>query len=254
MKKTSWLLAFLSLFMPLETVAQTQDIHTLGIVTQALEKAKRDNKVRQDTVIARKTHWIDNLDTEGKFESLEKLMVYRAYTKDVGGKKKYVEELVNIVPPRAEPASNPLDFDRLMDAFLSRFYFMLNPEVEIIDGQRYHKIHFWPRENLPPEKERIDNVLNRATGILYIEEKKYALKTISGHLREHIDKSPIYYAERFDFHIEFGNWNGLDLIKSIRATTKYQYRDPRKVSAWFTFFKAVKRFQAHTFWYEYGVE
>ena len=245
-KKTPWILAFLSLLIPLETMAQTQDIHALRVVTQAFDKAKSDNKIRRDTMIAQKVHRIENLRGNDEFVSVEKVAVYKAYTKVIKGKTEYVEELVDIWPAKADPPSNPLDFERLLDEFLIRSYFLISSETEVIDGRTCVRVHFWPRENLPPEIEDVDRILNRALGILYIDERTYTIRRINGYLEEAINVPFFYNMERLDFNIEFSNQSGLVLIRSIHAVTKYQYRPPR------TLFRTIKRFQTHKFWYDYG--
>jgi len=250
MKNTFCFLFFLSLLIPSRISAQTQDIHVLSIVTQTFEKVKKDNKTRQDTLVLKKTHRIENLNVDGNFESVEKQMVYKSYSKNGENGKEYMEELVNIWPPKSEPAANPLDFDKLLDAFLSRFYFSLNPEKESIDGKICLKIHFWPREDLSPVKENADYLINNIIGILYVDEEMLALRRISGHLKEVIDKSPWFHMEKFDFLVEFWDWKGLGLMAKMDAVAKYQYRDPRK-SFW-SLFSPVKRYQTHQFWHEYS--
>lgn len=254
MQKPLWLLFFLSLVIPSGAIAQTQDVHALRIVTQTLEKAKKDNKTRQDNTVLKKTHRITNLNPDGNFKSVEKHMIYGAYTKKVNNKVEYVEELTYIWPPKTEPAPNLLDFDKLLDAFLSRFYFSVNPEKEIINGRSHLKIHFWPRGDAlpPPTKEGADYVVNHIIGILYIDEETLILRTIAGHLKEIIDESLWFYMDRFDFNIEITDWKGLGLIARMEVVAKYQYRDPRK-NFW-SLFSPVKRSQMHQFWYEYGIE
>ncbi|MBI2068548.1 MAG: hypothetical protein HYT67_00340 [Candidatus Yanofskybacteria bacterium] len=245
-----WLVAFLSFLIPSGVMAQTQDIHALRIVTQTFEKAKKDNKTRQDTLVVKKTHRIENLNNDGEFKSVEKQMVYKAYGKDGKNGKEYVEELVDIWPSGAEPAANPLDFDKLLDAFLSHFYFSINPEREVLDGRTCLKIHFWPREDPPLAKENADYLVNNITGVLYVDEETLALRRIGGHLKEVIDESPWFHMEKFDFLVEIRDWKGLGLVAKMNAATKYQYRDPRK-SFW-SLFSPVKRHQTHQFWHEYS--
>ena len=250
MKNTLLFLSFLSILIPSEISAQTQDIHALTVVTQIFEKVKRDNKIRQDVLVLKKIHRIENLNADGNFESVEKQMTYRSYSKDEKNGKEYVEELVDIWPPKAEPAANPLDFDKLLDAFLVRFYFSINPEREIINDQTCLKINFWPREDLSPVKENADYLINNIIGTLYVDEEMLALRKIKGYLREIINKSPWFYMEKFDFLVEIQNRKGLELIVKMDAVTKYQYRDPRK--RFWSLFSPIKRHQTHQFWYEYS--
>lgn len=233
-------------FLPTITVAQTQDIHALKIVTQAFDKAKNDNKTRRETMIAQKVHWIGNLKNNDEFESFEKVAVYKAYTRAAKEKTTYVEELIDLRPDGTDPPENPIDFERLLDEFLIRSYFLINPETESISGRTYLKIHFWPRENLPPERENIDRILSRAVGIIYIDERTYVLRRVNGHIEKPINVPFFYNMERLDFNVEFSAQNGLVLIQSINAVTKYQYRKPG------SFFRTVKRFQIHKFWHDYA--
>lgn len=251
MKKTSWLLFFLSLLIPLGAAAQNQDIHALSVVTRAFEKAKEDNKIRRDTVLLHKTHRIENLRPNGQVKSPEKQMVYRAYSKTGNSRKEYVEELVGIWPPRAESADNPLDFDKMLDIFLIRFYFSINPEKEIINGRTHIKVNFWSRGD-HPIKENTDHLINVLNGVLYIDEKTLMLRRINGSMQEVIDQGIWFYMDKFDFNVEVQEWNGLGLITTMRATTRYQYRNPKK--DYLALFKpSVKRHQVHRFWYEYSV-
>lgn len=256
MKKPLWLLFSLSLMIPTGLSAQTQDVHALSIVTRALEKAKRDNKIRENTAILMKTHWIGNLNFEGEFESVEKKMVYKGHTKDKGNSQKYIEELIDIWPPKSEPALSLLDFNKMLDAFLSRFYFLVSPEKELIDGRSHLKIHFWPRGDGPPPKEPADYLIGVITGILYVDEETLVLRRINGSLGKVIDESWAYvgryYMDIFDFNIEITDWNELGLISRMNATARYQYKDPRK-SFW-QLFTYVKRYQNHRFLYQYEVE
>lgn len=244
MKKTTWPLVFLSLLISPEASAQIQDIHALRIVAQSFERAKKDNKTRQDTIISQKTHRIENLNTSGNFESVEKVAIFRIYTKN----GELIEEQAYIWPPGAKPAPNPVDFDKLLDAFLSRFNFLLSPDKEIIDGRRCLKIHFWPKEDLPPEKDYSDYIINRIAGIIYIDEKTYMVGEVDGSLSQDINENQIlgsFFMNRFDLKIKFREWRGLGLPQTITATAKYHYR---KV------FFTTRRFQAHTLLYEYDIE
>ena len=240
--------ALLLVLAPLPSFAQSQDIHALRVVSQAFEKAKKDNQSRRDNAVLIKTHRIENLNVDGNFESLEKQMIYKSFSKNENDGKIYVEKLTAIWPPKAEPAINPLDFDKLLDIFLIRFYFSISPETELIDRQTCLKVNFWPREDVPQIKEDSDHVINAIAGTLYIDEKKLTLKKIEGSIREDIDKSPFFYMSRFDFFVEIKDWNGLGLISTMEATTKYQYRN------WNKWFRVTKRFQTHKFWYGYVVE
>lgn len=244
MKKLSWLLAFLSLMIPSGADAQIQDIHALRIVAQSFERAKKDNKTRQDTVISQKIHRIENLNANSNFESIEKVATFKVYMRD----GKPLEKLISIWPPRTKPAPNPVDFDKLLDAFLSRFYFLLSPDKEVVDSRRCLKIHFWPKENLPLEKNYSDYIINRISGIIYIDEKTYMIGEVDGSLNQNIDENEIvgsFFMDRFNLKIKFREWRGLGLPQTITATVKYRYR---KV------FFITRRFQTHTFLYEYGIE
>lgn len=245
-KRASWLLAFLVLLIPLETSAQIQDIHTLRIVTQAFDKVKSDNKIRQNTMVAQKTHRIDNLKNGDKIASFEKMAIYKAYTRTVKGEAEYVEELVDIRPAGSDPPSGATNFERLLDSFLTRSYFLINSEKEVIEGRPYTKIHFWPRDSVPPPEEDVDRVLSKAVGTLYVDEKTSALRRINGRIREAINVLFLYNMERLDFNIEFSEQNRLVLIQSTNAIAKYQYRPP------WTLFRTIKRYQLHNFWYDYG--
>lgn len=242
MKKIS-LLILLFLTLPMsKTNAQTQDIHALRIVAQSFEKAKRDNKIRQDTIVASKVHLIENLNVDGKFESKEKEATFKIYNK----KGKPVEELVGDVwPPGAEPPKSFVDFDKLIDAFLSRFYFFISQDEEEIDGRKYYKVHFWPKDNLPTEKEYIDHVLNRIAGIIYIDKKTYMVQRINASLSRNVEVSKFWYSfymDKFDLEVNFEEWRELGLLKKLAATTKYSYR---KVIG------TTHRHQTHTFSYKY---
>lgn len=232
----------LALLLPLSASAQSQDIHALRIVTQAFEKAKRDNKLK-DEFTSKRTHQIDNLNTEGRFESVEKVAIFKIYIK----KGKLVQELVDIWPKGSSPARNPVDFDKLLDAFLSRFYFLLSPEREEIDNQSCYKIHFWPKENLPPEREESDYILNRISGVIYITERTYSVKEIDASLSRNVNMANIFYSfymDRLDLKVTFRDWRRLGLPDKITATTRYSYRK---------IFSTTRRHQTHSLYYEYGI-
>lgn len=257
MKKPHWFLFFLSLLIPTGLSAQTQDVHALSIVTQTFDKAKKDNKARQDNAVLKKIHRIENLNPDGNFQSVEKQMVYRAYTKKTDKNTGYVEELTDIWPPKTEPAPNFLDFDKLLDAFLSRFYFSVNPEKETINGRSHLKIHFWPRADAPPPQGHTDYLINHIVGVLYVDEKTFALRRINGSLGSVIEERPYYvgylYMDVFNFNIEISDWEGLGLIARMNAVARYQYRDPRK-NIWSLFGAGtVRRHQTHQFWYQYSI-
>jgi len=258
MKNTFWFLFFLPLLIPSGISAQTQDVHALSIVTQTFDKAKKDNKTRQDNAVLKKTHRIENLNPDGNFKSVEKQMIYRAYTKETNKGPEYVEKLVDIWPPKSEPAPNFLDFEELLDAFLSRFYFSVDPEKETIGGRSHLKINFWPRADSSSPQEPADYLINHIVGILYIDEQTFALRKISGSLGSVINERPYYvgyfHMDMFNFNIEISDWGGLELITRMDAIARYEYRDPRK-NIWSLFGAGtVRRYQTHQFWYKYGTE
>ena len=245
MKKMPWILAFLSFLIPLETMAQTQDIHALRIIVQSFEKAKKDNKIRQDTIIANKNHLIENLSVDGKFKSKEKEATYKIYNK----KGKSVEELIGDVWPRgAEPPKSLVDFDKLLDAFLSRFYFSVSQDEEEIDEHKHYKVHFWPKEDLPIEKENTDYILNRIAGIVYINKKTYMVRRINASLTREVKVSELFYSfymDRLDLEINFEERQDLGLLKKLTATARYSYRK---------FIGTTHRYQTHIISYKYGIK
>ena len=241
MTKITLFLLSLILLAPRVAETQTQDIQALRIVTQAFEKAKKDETVRREALVTNKTHLIENLNADGKFESVEKEAVFRTYTRN----NKLVEELVSINPPNVDTPRNPVAFDKLLDAFLSRFYFLLSHEIEEIDGQRCYKIHFWPKENLPPESDQSDQVINRIAGIIYINEKTSMVLRINASLAQEISKSGFwtsYHADKLDLEISFQEWHKLGLLKKITATARYSYRIA---------IVTVQRYQTHTLYLGY---
>lgn len=237
MKIKLWLVLPLLLSSFSSAIAQTQDIHALSIVTQAFERAKKDNKTRQDTVISIKIHRIENLNAEEEFVSVEKVATFKVYVKD----GKLVEELTDIWPPGSKPPGSPVDLDKMLDAFLSRFYFVLDPKREEIDGHRCFKIQFRPKEKLPKETENSDYLLNRVSGVIYIDEETYMVRGIEASLSHKID-FVFFDMNKLDFRVVFQEWDGLGLPQIMTVTTRYSY---------WKWFKITRRYQTHTFYYEY---
>lgn len=250
MKKLSLLLTFLMFMMPVTVSTQVesnwvQDIHALGIVTQALEKVKQDIKRSQDKFVLTRTHKIDNLSqTTGQFESMEKTLVSRIYTDK---KQILIEELVSIVPRGVDPPDDLINMSKLLDRFVSRYYFWTNPGQESSSNETTVRVYFWPRKNMP-DNEYSDYVMNRIRGEISIDKKTDAIVEIKAFMTEAISKNYVvgsFYMDKFDLNIQFQNWNKLNLPDTVSVTARYSYRK---------LFSITRRYQNHKISYEYGVK
>jgi len=225
--------------------SQTQDIHALMLLTQAFDRVKRDNKIVEDTLIIERTHRIDNLDNSGDPQSHEKTIVMEiSKNKKTGEIEKKV---IKTVPPETSLPNIPFEINKILDSFLSRFYFRVNPEKIVIDGKNYIQISFWAKEvgNLPPEKDKIDAVLAQSAGIILIEETTMTLYQISTSLK----KNEVVDRFWFDVYImditaKFSNSNKLNVLESVFVRARYFY---------IPLVKKVWRFQNHNLDYRYNV-
>lgn len=237
------ILGLLGVYAPGIFGQTTQDLDALALIIKMVEKARNDDAIKQKTLIFKKTHTINNLNSEGKFESLEQKEIYRVF----GKYGKSFEELLEVIPHDTDVSKNNLDFNILLDTTLTRYFFLLSPEKEIIQGEPCHLIHFWPKNNLSYETEQ-DEVINRINGIFYVDTKTFLLRKLSASLGKSFGKSVFFNMERFDLELEMENLKtGISVIKRINVITKYSYRSPAN------FFFKTKRFQEHIFTYDYDV-
>lgn len=208
-----------------------------------VEKARNDDAVKQKTLIFKKTHTINNFNSEGKFQSMEQKEIYKIF----GKHGKSFEELLEATPHDVNISRNNLDFNILLEVALSRYYFLLSPSKETFTDGRCYLIHFWPKNNLPYETEQ-DEVINRVKGIFYVDTRTFLLRKFEASLGKSFGKSVFFNMERFDLELEMENLkNGIGVIKKIHAIMKYSYRSPAN------FFFKTKRFQEHIFSYDYDV-
>ncbi len=249
MVKKAILLLLVAAF-PLEGRAQNrQDPEALLVTLKAVEKARNDDKIKRETLVFKKTHRIDNLDSEAKFKSLEQIETYKIYS----NKSHPIEELIDIQPPDANKGGPPLDFNYLLDALLSRYYFLLHkkvdgtPLVEDVDGHQCYQISFWPKENPEYTGRNEDEVINRATGIFYIDESNSMLWKLDSSLSNSFSKSIFFNMEQFDLHLEMMDLRGTEVIKTAEVVAKYSYRSLSSL-----FFSKVNRYQKHTYIYDYN--
>lgn len=236
------ILSLLGIYVPGLFGQTTQDLDALALVIKMVGKAQSDDAIKQETLIFKKIYTINNLSPEGNFQSLEGKRIYRVF----GKRGKSFEELLETTSSGADSSKNNLDFNFLLDAALTRYFFLLSPRQEIIQSKSCYLIHFWPKNNLPYETVQ-DEVINRISGIFYVDTKTFILRKLKASLNKSFGKSVFFNMERFDLELEMENLKtGIGVIKKIHAITKYSYRSPVNL-----FFK-TKRFQEHIFLYDYN--
>lgn len=235
------ILSLLGVYAPRLFSQTTQDLDALALIIKMVGKARSDDAIKQKTLIFKKTYTINNLDSESNFQSVEQKRIYRVF----GKHGKSFEELLETTTSGADASKNNLDFNFLLDAALTRYFFLLSPKQEIIQGESCYLIHFWPKNNLPYETNQ-DEVINRINGIFYVNTKTFILRKLKASLNKSFEKSVFFNMERFDLELEMENLKtGIGVIKKIHAITKYSYRSPVNL------FLKTKRFQEHIFLYDY---
>lgn len=220
--------------MPDSSAYQTQDATALALVTRALGNVVQANETVRDNHSYQKIHRIDNLNDDESFKSLEKRAVFRSVRK--GGKM--TEELVSIEPRGAKPAANLVDLRRFLNGFLNRQNFRYTGETRTIGGLACIGVAFEPKVPQPDNEDNIDHIISRARGTIWVAQPANLVCEINGGLARTIDYF-LFGMDKFNFRVEFQDWNGMNLVSRMRVTTKYSY------------LAFVRRHQTHTFEYAY---
>ncbi len=144
--------------------------------------------------------------------------------------------------PEADDDDDDVDFD---EALISRYNFAVVRQ-DSVGGRAAYELTFLPRPGVKlPEKKRMDRILNRLEGHVWIDSETYALVKLDMHLTEPTTlMAGLGSVRSLDFLVEMAlvapdvfaptqltiSFEGRRLFSGMRVKQKAHFSDYRKVS------------------------
>jgi len=237
------------------------------IVKKALERAKWDDDQKIDaryTYTQRST--TDELDSKGNVKKHEERLFYvlpidgKPYSRliEKDGKplsekdtrlereheRKFRQRLADRKRRKEQGDEDEEDIN-INEELVSKYRFTLSGR-ETLNGRAAYILSFEPRSGALPIKRRLDRLLNKVAGRVWIDEQDYAISRVDLHLAENVSAwgGLLASVRKFLLHVEQikvdetawlpsyvdAYFDGRILIKSLHMKLKQQNSDFRKIT------------------------